>query len=148
MLDKLQPRPGARQKPKRVGRGPGSGLQKTAGRGVKGQGKRSRGRETPAHFEGGQMPMTRRLPKRGFVNIHAVPHAIVNVGDLAAFGEGATVDPAALVARGRVKKAGQRVKLLGEGDAPARLTVRVHGASAAARSKIEAAGGTVEIVES
>ena len=147
MLDRLKPRPGARHRVKRVGRGPGSGIGKTAGRGVKGQGKRSRGRETPAHFEGGQMPMTRRLPKRGFVNIHRVPHAIVNVGDLGAFGEGATIDPAALVARGRVKREGIRIKLLGVGDAPAQATVRVHGASASAKSKIEAAGGTVEIIE-
>jgi large subunit ribosomal protein L15 len=147
MLDRLTPRPGARQKKKRVGRGPGTGLQKTSGRGTKGQGKRSPGRETPFQFEGGQMPLTRRIPKRGFTNIHRVPHAIVNVGDLAAFGEGATVDPAALLARGRVKKASLRVKLLGEGDAPARATVRVHAASASAKSKIEAAGGSVEILE-
>ena len=87
MLDRLSPRPGARQKKKRVGRGPGTGLQKTAGRGTKGQGKRSPGRETPLYHEGGQMPMTRRIPKRGFTNIHRVPHAVVNVGDLATFGE-------------------------------------------------------------
>jgi large subunit ribosomal protein L15 len=147
MLDRLQPRPGARHRPKRVGRGPGSGLQKTAGRGVKGQGKRSRGRETPAHFEGGQMPMTRRLPKRGFANIHRAPRASVNVGDLGVFGEGATIDPAALVARGRVRREGMRVKLLGVGEAPAKVTVRVHGASASAKAKIEAAGGTVELID-
>jgi large subunit ribosomal protein L15 len=147
MLDRLAPHPGARHKKKRVGRGPGTGHQKTAGRGTKGQGKRSPGRETPFYFEGGQMPITRRTPKRGFTNIHRVPHAIVNVGDLGAFGAGATVDPAALVARGRVKKAGLRVKLLGEGEAPARATVRVHAASASAKSKIEAAGGSVEILE-
>ena len=146
MLDRLSPRPGARQKRKRVGRGPGTGQQKTSGRGTKGQGKRSPGRETPLYHEGGQMPITRRTPKRGFTNIHRVPHAIVNVGDLAAFGEGATVDPAALVAKGRVKKA-LRVKLLGEGEAPARATVRVHAASASAKSKIEAAGGSLEILE-
>jgi large subunit ribosomal protein L15 len=147
MLDRLSPRPGARHKKKRVGRGPGTGHHKTAGRGTKGQGKRSPGRETPHYFEGGQMPMTRRIPKRGFTNIHRVLHAIVNVGDLAAFGEGATVDPAALVARGRVKNAKLRVKLLGEGDAPARATVRVHAASASAKTKIEAAGGSLEILE-
>jgi large subunit ribosomal protein L15 len=146
MLDRLSPRPGARQKKKRVGRGPGTGLQKTSGRGTKGQGKRSPGRETPHYFEGGQMPMTRRIPKRGFTNIHRVPHAVVNVGDLSAFAAGATVDPAALVARGRVRREGLRVKLLGEGDAPARLTVRVHAASASAKSKIEAAGGSLEIL--
>jgi large subunit ribosomal protein L15 len=147
MLDRLSPRPGARRERKRVGRGPGTGHHKTAGRGTKGQGKRSPGRETPHYFEGGQMPMTRRIPKRGFTNVHREPCAVVNVRDLAVFGEGATVDPAALVARGRVRNAGLRVKLLGEGDAPARATVRVHAASASARSKIEAAGGSVEILE-
>jgi large subunit ribosomal protein L15 len=147
MLDRLSPRPGARHKRKRVGRGPGTGLQKTSGRGTKGQGKRSPGRETPHYFEGGQMPITRRIPKRGFTNIHRVPHAVVNVGDLSAFAAGATVDPAALVARGRVRKEGLRVKLLGEGEAPARLTVRVHAASASAKNKIEAAGGSLEILE-
>lgn len=147
MLDRLEPRPGARRKPKRVGRGPGSGNQKTSGRGTKGQGKRSPGRETPFQFEGGQMPITRRIPKRGFTNIHRVPHGIVNVGELSRFGEGATVDPAALARRGLIRRAGLRVKLLGEGEAPARATVRVHAASASAKSKIEAAGGSVEILE-
>jgi large subunit ribosomal protein L15 len=147
MLDRLSPLPGAQHKRKRVGRGPGTGHQKTAGRGTKGQGKRSPGRETPHYFEGGQMPMTRRIPKRGFTNIHRVPHAVVNVRDLAVFTAGTTVDPAALAARGRIGKAGLRVKLLGEGEAPARLTVRVHAASGSAKSKIEAAGGSVEILE-
>ena len=147
MLDRLQPKPGARHARKRKGRGPGTGHQKTAGRGTKGQGKRSPGRETPLYFEGGQMPLTRRLPKRGFTNIHRVDHQVVNVGDLARFGDGATVDLAALLGRGLIKKASLRVKLLGEGDAPARSTVRVHAASASAKSKIEAAGGSVEILE-
>ncbi len=147
MLDRLSPLPGAHHKRKRVGRGPGTGNQKTAGRGTKGQGKRSPGRETPHYFEGGQMPMTRRIPKRGFTNIHRVPHVVVNVRDLAVFAAGTTVDPAALAARGRIGKAGLRVKLLGEGEAPARLTVRVHAASGSAKSKIEAAGGSVEILE-
>jgi large subunit ribosomal protein L15 len=146
MLDRLQPRPGARHKKKRVGRGPGTGHQKTAGRGTKGQGKRSPGRETPFQYEGGQMPLVRRIPKRGFTNIHREDHGVVNVGDLARFGAGATVDPAALHARGLVKKAGLRIKLLGEGEAPARTTVRVHAASGSARTKIEAAGGTVELL--
>jgi large subunit ribosomal protein L15 len=147
MLDRLAPHPGSRHARKRVARGPGSGLQKTAGRGTKGQGKRSPGRETPLYFEGGQMPLTRRTPKRGFVNIHREAHQVVNVGALGRFGEGATIDPAALAARGLVKRAGLRIKLLGEGDAPARATVRVHAASAGARSKIEAAGGSLEILE-
>jgi large subunit ribosomal protein L15 len=147
MLERLQPRPGARHKKKRVARGPGTGHQKTAGRGTKGQGKRSPGRETPLYFEGGQMPMTRSLPKRGFTNIHRVSHGVVNVGELARFGEGATVDPAALAARGLIRRASLRVKLLGQGDAPARATVRVHAASESARGKVEAAGGRVEILE-
>jgi large subunit ribosomal protein L15 len=147
MLDRLQPRPGARHAKKRKGRGPGTGNQKTAGRGTKGQGKRSPGRETPLYFEGGQMPFTRRTPKRGFTNIHREENDVVNVGDLARFGDGATVDPAALAARGLVRSKARRVKLLGEGDAPARATVRVHAASASAKSKIEAAGGSVEILE-
>ena len=147
MLDRLQPRPGARHKRKRVGRGPGSGHHKTSGRGTKGQGKRSPGRETPFQFEGGQMPLTRRIPKRGFTNIHRVDHQIVNVGDLLRFGEGATVDPTSLLARGLVKKTPRRIKLLGEGEAPARTTVRVHAVSGSAKTKLEAAGGSVEILE-
>jgi large subunit ribosomal protein L15 len=93
------------------------------------------------------MPLTRRIPKRGFTNIHRVEHQIVNVGDLLRFGEGATVDPAALLARGLVKNARLRIKLLGEGEAPARATVRVHATSASAKTKVEAAGGSVEILE-
>ena len=147
MLDRLQPRPGARHKKKRVGSGPGTGHQKTSGRGTKGQGKRSPGRETPFQFEGGQMPLTRRIPKRGFTNIHRSEHQIVNVGDLLRFGEGATVDPAALVARGLVKQKGLRIKLLGEGESPPRATVRVHATSGSAKTKVEAAGGNVEILE-
>lgn len=146
MLDRLSPRPGARRSPKRVGRGPGSGLQKTAGRGTKGQGKRSAGRETALHFEGGQMPLTRRLPKRGFKNVGRREIAIVNLRDLAAFGEGATVDREALAAKGLVQAGGAPVKLLGDGEAPSGLTVRVNGISASARAKIEARGGSVEIV--
>ena len=144
MLDRLSPRPGARHRPKRVGRGPGSGLHKTSGRGMKGQGHRSAGRETSVHFEGGQMPLVRRLPKRGFKNIHRKPVEVVNVGALAAFGEGATVDGAALVARGLIRGKGT-LKILGEGEAPRNLTVRVARISATARQKIEAAGGKVEI---
>ncbi len=146
MLDRLAPRPGARQKRKRVARGPGSGLQKTAGRGGKGQGKNSRGNETPYYFEGGQMPLVRRLPKRGFTNVHRDAFEVVNLRDLAAFGEGAEVDVAALAARGLVKRADSRVKLLGDGEAPARCKVRVHKASEGALAKLEGAGGAVEIV--
>jgi large subunit ribosomal protein L15 len=143
MLDRLSPRPGARHDKKRVGRGPGSGLGKTSGRGVKGQGKRSSGAPTKLRFEGGQMPMVRRLPKRGFRRDKEVAE-VVNLADLAGFAEGATVDAAALKARGLIRGRGGPVKLLAEGDAPRGLVVRVDRASAAARAKVEAAGGRVE----
>ena len=94
MLDRLAPRKGATHSIKRVGRGPGTGLVKTAGRRVKGQGTRSAGRETPLWFEGGQTPLVRRLPKRGFFNIHRVTFQIVNLAALASLGDGATVEPA------------------------------------------------------
>lgn len=146
MLDRLQPRPGARRARKRVARGPGGKAGKTAGRGTKGQGKRSAGRERPARFEGGQMPLARRLPKRGFHNRSRTTFQEVNVGVLAGFGEGATVDFEALAARGLVRRKGGGVKLLGEGEAPRGLTVKVQRASAGARRKIEEAGGSVELV--
>jgi large subunit ribosomal protein L15 len=146
MLDRLTPRPGARRRPKRVGRGPGSGTGKTCGRGVKGQGKRSAGTPKQPFFEGGQMPMTRRLPKRGFRSRSREVIEIVNLGALERFGEGASVDPAALVQRGLVRGVGP-VKLLGEGEPPRKLSVRVHRISAGARRKLEAAGGSVELVE-
>jgi large subunit ribosomal protein L15 len=146
MLDRLKPRPGSRHRTKRVGRGPGSGLHKTSGRGVKGQGKRSPGRETPHHFEGGQMPLARRLPKRGFHSPFRTSYRIVNVGSLVGFGEGDTVDPQSLEARGLIKHGRDGVKLLAEGEAPKGLTVKVHKASAAARRKIEEAGGTLEVL--
>lgn len=145
MLDRLSPRPGARHRRKRVGRGPGSGLHKTSGRGVKGQGKRSAGRETPMYFEGGQMPLVRRIPKRGFTNIHRKTVEVVNVSALSVFGEGEVVDPQILADRGLVR-GGSPVKLLGDGEAPPKLTVKVHRVSGAARRKIEAAGGSVEIL--
>ena len=143
MLDNLSPNDGARHRRKRVGRGPGSGKGKTAGRGVKGQGTRAK---IALPFEGGQMPMARRLPKRGFTNIHRKEIEIVNVRDLGAFGEGATVDAEALAARGLIGKATARVKLLGDGDAPKGCTVKVHKASGSAVSKVEAAGGSVELI--
>lgn len=146
MLDRLKPRPGSRHRPKRVGRGPGSGLHKTSGRGVKGQGKRSPGRETPVYFEGGQMPLVRRVPKRGFHNPFRKTFRVVNVGALSAFGEGATVDEQALVERGLLRHGKGGVKLLGEGEAPRGLVVKVHRASASARQKVEEAGGSVEIL--
>lgn len=146
MLDRLKPHPGSTRPPKRVGRGPGSGTGKTAARGVKGQGKRSSGR-TPFHFEGGQMPITRRLPKRGFHNIHRVSCEVVNLGRLAALGDGATVDRALLEAKGLIRRSKSPVKVLAEGDCPKNLTVKVQRISAAARQKVEAAGGTVELIK-
>ena len=147
MLDKLQPNPGSRRPPKRVGRGPGSGRGKTSTRGVKGQGKRSAGRETPFHFEGGQMPLARRLPKRGFTNLSRVTCQVINVGRLAVLGDGASVDRETLAARGLIRGSSAPVKVLAEGDAPKNLTLKVQRISAAARQKVEAAGGTVEIVK-
>jgi len=111
---------------------------------MKGQGKRSPGREVPLFFEGGQMPITRRLPKRGFHNRFRKTYQIVNVGALAVFGEGASVDAETLAARGLVNARGGPIKLLGEGEAPGKLTIKVHAASAGARAKIEASGGSVE----
>jgi large subunit ribosomal protein L15 len=146
MLDRLSPRPGARRPHKRVGRGPGSGTGKTAGRGVKGQGKRSAGRETPLWFEGGQMPLARRLPKRGFHSRNRKEYEVVNVGALAVLGEGAEVTPELLRSHGLIGGGAALVKLLGDGDAPAGLRVRVHAVSAGARQKIEAVGGNVEIL--
>jgi large subunit ribosomal protein L15 len=146
MLDRLQPRPGARHRTKRVGRGPGC-HRKTSGRGIKGQGKRSAGREVPLYSEGGQMPITRRLPKRGFRTMADKSVEIVNTGSLSLFGENAKVDVAALVARGLVHGSGAPVKLLAEGDVPKGLTIRVNRASESARKKVEAAGGNVEIVD-
>jgi len=146
MLDRLQPRPGARTRHRRP-RGPGTGFGKTSGRGTKGQGHRSSGRETPLYFEGGQMPLVRRIRKYGFRRPGRVECRIVNVGALAGFGEGATVDAEALAAHGLIRGGDAPVKLLAVGEAPRNLTVRVHRASASARQKIEGAGGKVEIVE-
>jgi len=146
MLDKLKPRTGSRHRVKRVGRGPGSGLNKTSGRGEKGQGHRSAGRETPHHFEGGQMSIARRLPKRGFHNLFRKSHRIVNVGSLANLAEGTVVDAELLEAKGLIKHGRDGVKLLAEGDAPRGLVVKVARASAAAKKKIEDAGGSVEVL--
>jgi large subunit ribosomal protein L15 len=146
MLDRLSPRPGSRRKVKRVGRGPGSGNGKTSGRGVKGQGKRSAGRETPFHFEGGQMPLVRRLPKRGFHSLFGTSYRIINVGSLAPYGDGGEVDPTDLERRGLIEHGSAGVKLLAEGEPPKNLRVKVHQVSAAARQKIEAAGGSVELI--
>jgi len=147
MLDRLAPPAGVTSSPKRVGRGPGSGTGKTSGRGVKGQGKRSAGRETPFWFEGGQMPLVRRLPKRGFFNRDRVEFQIVNVGALSVFEAGSTVDAEALLARGLIRRNGGGVKILAQGEAPKKLTLKVQRVSGSARKKIEEAGGSVELIK-
>lgn len=143
MLNELSPRAGARQKRKRVGRGPGSGKGKTCGTGVKGQGTRS-GKKIKGWFEGGQMPLYQRVPKRGFQNRFRVENEIVNLGELSVFGDNAEVDAKALAARGLIRGSGSPVKVLAEGDAPKGLKLTVSKISASARAKVEAAGGSVE----
>jgi large subunit ribosomal protein L15 len=143
-LHELKPAEGSRKRRKRIGRGVGSGHGTTAGRGTKGQNARSGGGIRPG-YEGGQMPIHRRLPKRGFTNIFKTEYAIVNVGDLTRFESGAVVDAAALIASGLVKGRYDGIKLLANGDLSTSLTVQVDRVSRAAREKIEAAGGTVEL---
>jgi len=144
-LSDLSPVKGSRKKRKRVGRGPGSGHGKTAGKGNKGQLSRQ-GFSRRRDFEGGQMPLVRRLPKRGFTNIFRKEFAVVNLDRLAAFDEGAEVTPETLIARGIIKKVLDGVKILGRGDLDRKLAFRAHRFSAEAMRKIQAAGGTVEIL--
>ena len=143
MLNELSPIPGSQQTRKRVGRGPGSGKGKTCGTGVKGQGTRS-GKKIKAWFEGGQMPLYQRVPKKGFTNRFRVVNEVVNLGALSVFGEGATVDAKALADKGLIRGSGQPVKVLAEGEAPQGLKLTVNKISTAAQAKIEAAGGSVE----
>jgi large subunit ribosomal protein L15 len=142
-LNELKPAPGSRRQRKRLGRGVGSGSGKTAGRGTKGHNSRSGGGVRPG-YEGGQMPIHRRLPKRGFKNLFKKTVVVVNVGDLARFDADATVDEAALRVKGLVKGRRDAVKLLANGDIDRPLTVKLNLVSAAARAKIEAAGGRIE----
>lgn len=144
-LHHLRPAPGSKKPKRRVGRGEGGRRGKTAGRGTKGLKARSKLR---AGFEGGQMPLSRRLPKlRGFKNPNKEYFALVNVEALNEFRKSSTVTPETLRARGLIKKRG-RVKVLGEGELKKALTVQAHAFSKSAAAKIEAAGGTVEIIES
>ena len=143
MLNQLSPRPGARKPRKRVGRGPGSGKGKTCGTGVKGQGTRS-GKKIKPWFEGGQMPLYQRVPKKGFQNRFRVENEVVNLAALAVFGDNAEVDVQAMVDKGLVRGSGKPVKVLAEGDAPNGLKLKVNKISASAQAKIEAAGGSVE----
>ncbi|MEW6337499.1 MAG: 50S ribosomal protein L15 [Acidobacteriota bacterium] len=144
-LHDMTPRPGSTKDRKRVGRGPGSGNGKTAGRGHKGAGSRS-GHKNKRNFEGGQMPLVRRIPKRGFTNIFRVEFAIVNVGQLERFPEGSEITPELLLAEGVIRKLAGGVKVLGEGSLTRKLTVRAHKFSKKALEVIQAAGGTGEVI--
>jgi len=144
-LSELAPAPGAKHKKKRVGRGPGSGWGTTAARGAKGQNSRSGGGVKPG-FEGGQMPLTRRIPKRGFTNIFKKNFTIVNLRDLSGFPADTVVDEEALRRAGVVKGQPGAIKLLGQGEVTVALTVKVQAVSAQARARIEAAGGRVEVI--
>lgn len=143
-LYELSPAAGSTKESKRIGRGHGSGNGKTAGKGHKGQKARA-GRGMRAGFEGGQMPLQRRVPKRGFNNIFASQYAIVNVSDLDLFDNGAVVDAEALKSKGLIKKAMDGVKILGNGDVTKKLTVKAAAFSGSAKEKIEAAGGKAEV---
>lgn len=153
-LHNLRPDPGAKKARKRVGRGEGSGLGKTAGRGTKGSNQRAGGRVSP-RYEGGQMPLHMRLPKqRGPYAKTAMPigpfrtyMTPVNLARLSAFGPGEVVSPETLVAKGIIKNVEEKVKILAVGELAHPLTIRAHGFSAAALAKIEAVGGKAEVIE-
>ncbi len=144
-LHDLSPAAGSTKARKRIGRGPASGQGKTAGKGHKGQLARA-GRGMRAGFEGGQMPLQRRVPKRGFNNIFRTEYAIVNISALDAFNDGETVTVEALVEKGIVKKTLDGVKILGNGEISKKLTVQANAFSDSAKSKIEAAGGKAEVI--
>ncbi len=144
-LHELSPNPGAVRDVKRVGRGHGSGNGKTAGKGHKGQKARSGGSIRPG-FEGGQTALARRIPKRGFNNIFATKYAVINVSDLEQFVEGTVVDTDVLKAAGIIKKELDGVKVLGNGELTKNLTVKAAKFSAAAKEKIEKAGGKAEVM--
>jgi large subunit ribosomal protein L15 len=144
-LHTLSPKPGSRKDRKRVGRGPGSGNGKTAGRGHKGQLSRS-GHTLRRNFEGGQMPLIRRLPKRGFTNIFRKEFVIVNVGQLERFPAGSEITPDVLLAEGVVSQLRDGVKILGDGTLSRKLTVRAHKFSKKAEEVIKAAGGSCEVI--
>lgn len=144
-LNELSPAQGSKHAPKRVGRGTGSGIGKTSARGQKGQKSRSGGGVRPG-FEGGQMPLSRRLPKRGFTNIFAKEYAAVNVAALDRFEDGAVVDAKALMDAGVIKKQLDGLKILGNGELKKKLTVKAKKFTKAAEEKIKAAGGSAEVV--
>lgn len=142
-LSKLSPPEGSRKKAKRVGRGPGSGLGKTSGKGNKGQNARS-GKGIGRGFEGGQMPVQRRLPKRGFRNPFRKEMTVVNLARLDSFKDGDIVDPKILLEKGIIRDVKDGIKILGKGEIARKLTIRAHAASESARKKIEKAGGVFE----
>ena len=144
-LNELRPPKGARKKRKRIGRGEGSGHGGTSTKGHKGLKARSGGTRSPG-FEGGQMPLQRRLPKRGFTNPSRKEWTVVNLGDLTVFPEGAVVDVESLKSSGLVRKVAFGVKILGDGEISRPLTIRAHAFSLAAKKKIEAAGGKAEVI--
>mgnify|MGYP000278611474 CR=1 FL=1 len=146
-LSNLKPFYGSKHKEKRVGRGHGSGHGKTSGKGHKGQ-KAREGLDIKPFFEGGQTPIIRRLPKRGFKNIFKVEYAVVNVGVLSkAFSPNEVVDENSLREKGLIKGKGKPIKLLGNGEINIPLTIRVHAASRSAKEKVEKAGGKVELIK-
>jgi large subunit ribosomal protein L15 len=145
MLNTLQPTPGSRRPRKRLGRGPGSGTGKTSGKGSKGQNARSGGGVRPG-FEGGQLPLFQRLPKRGFKNVNRKDYAIINLDDLNAFSAGDVVSPETLLGRNVIKKVLSGVKILGNGQLEKALTVKAHKFSKSAEEAIIKAGGTVEVM--
>ncbi|WP_413373789.1 50S ribosomal protein L15 [Paenibacillus taichungensis] len=144
-LHELSPSPGSRKERKRLGRGPSSGTGKTSGRGHKGQNARSGGGVRPG-FEGGQNPLYRRLPKRGFVNPTRKEYAVVNTEDLNSFAAGTEVTPEFLMTTGVVKNAKSGIKILGNGEVTVKLTVKANKFSQSAVEKIEAAGGKTEVI--
>ncbi len=144
-LHELKPAPGSRQEPKRKGRGIGSGNGKTAGRGTKGQNSRSGG-GVRLGFEGGQMPLFQRLPKRGFTNINRKEYSIVNIDTLNRFEDGTEVTPELLLETRVVSKLNAGIKILGSGIIERKLTVKAHKFSTTAKDAIEAAGGTTEVI--